>query len=49
MLETDIGGTSLGVQWLGLRASTAGDRGSIPGNRTKIPKATLHDQEKEDE
>ena len=32
-------GTSLAVQWLGLRASTAGDVGSIPGRGTKIPQA----------
>ena len=31
-------GTSLAVQWLGLRASTAGCRGSIPDGGTK----TLH-------
>ena len=37
------------VQWLGLHASPAGDRGSIPGQRTKIPQATPHGQEKEDE
>ena len=29
-------GTSLVVQWLGLCASTPGDMGSIPGQRTKI-------------
>ena len=32
-------GTSLVVQWLGLRASTAGGTGSIPGQGTKIPQA----------
>ena len=31
------GGNSLVVQWLGLRASTAGSMGSIPGRGTKIP------------
>ena len=30
-------GTSLAVQWLRLRASTAGGVGSIPGRGTKIP------------
>ena len=39
-----MGGTSLAVQWLGLRASTAGDTGSIPGWRTKILHATQHGQ-----
>ena len=34
-----ITGTSLAVQWLGLRASTAGGTGSIPGPGTKIPHA----------
>ena len=33
------GGSSLVVQWLGLRAPTAGDMGSIPGWGTKIPQA----------
>ena len=33
------GGTSLVVQWLGLRASTAGGMGLIPGQGTKIPYA----------
>ena len=32
-------GTSLVVQWLRLRASTAGGAGSIPGRGTKIPHA----------
>ena len=32
-------GTSLAAQWLGLRASTAGGAGSIPGWGTKIPHA----------
>ena len=32
-------GTSLVVQWLKLRASTAGGTGSIPGQGTKIPHA----------
>ena len=34
------GRTSLAAQWLGLQASTAGGRGSIPGLGTKIPHAT---------
>ena len=33
-------GTSLAVQWLRLRASTAGVAGSISGRGTKIPHAT---------
>ena len=33
-------GTSLVVQWLGLRVFTAKDRGSIPGRGTKIPQVT---------
>ena len=37
-------GTSLAVQWLGLRASNAGGAGSIPGGATKIPQATWHGQ-----
>ena len=32
----NILGTSLVVQWLGLRASTAGGTGLIPGQGTKI-------------
>ena len=32
-------GTSLVVQWSVLQASNAGDTGSIPGHRTKIPPA----------
>ena len=32
-------GTSLEVQWLGLRASTAGGMGSIPSWGAKIPQA----------
>ena len=31
--------TSLAVQWLRLRASTAGGVGTIPGQGTKIPHA----------
>ena len=33
-------GIPLVVQWLGLRASTAGGTGSIPGGGTKILQAT---------
>ena len=36
--------TSLEVQWLGLHASIAGDKGSIPGRGTQIPHATQHGQ-----
>ena len=34
-------------QWLGLYASTAGGRGSIPGQGTKIPQGSQHDQRDE--
>ena len=34
------------VQWLRLQASNAGDVGSIPGRRSKVPHAMWHDQEK---
>ena len=37
-------GNSLVVQWLGLRASTAGGMSSIPGQGTKIPQAKRHGQ-----
>ena len=37
-------GNSLAIQWLGLRASTAGGMGSIPGQETKIPQATWRGQ-----
>ena len=40
------GGTSLAVQWLRIRASTAGGAGSIPGQGTKIPRATEHSQKR---
>ena len=36
--------TSLVVQWLRLRNSTAGDAGLIPGEGTKIPRAVRHGQ-----
>ena len=39
-------GNSLGVQWLGLQASTAGGPGSIPGQGTKILHAPQHSQKK---
>ena len=39
-------GTSLEVQWLRLRASTARAVGSIPAGGTKIPRATRHSQKK---
>ena len=38
--------TSLVVQWLRLRTSTAGDTGSIPGRETKILHAAQHGQKK---
>ena len=37
---------SLAVQWLGLRASTAGGTGSIPGRGTKILHAAQYGQKK---
>ena len=37
-------GTSLAVQWLRHRASTAGDMVLIPGRGTKILHATWHGQ-----
>ena len=45
-LQIHSGGTSLAVQWLGLRASTAGGTGSIPGQGTKIPHAVWCSQKK---
>ena len=35
------------VQWLGLRASTAGGMGLIPGGGSKIPHAAGHGQNKQ--
>ena len=37
-------GTSLGVQWLRLHASIAGDECLIPGGETKIPHTVWHGQ-----
>ena len=37
--------TSLVIQWLRLHASTLGDRGSIPGQETKIPHAVQCSQQ----
>ena len=39
-------GTSLAVQWLKLRTSTAGGMGSIPGQGTKISHAARCGQNK---
>ena len=39
-------GTSLAVQWLRLQVSTAGGMGSICGQGSRIPHATLHNQQK---
>ena len=39
-------GNSLVVQWLGLRASTAGSMRSVPGWGTKILQAMWYDQKK---
>ena len=44
LIRRDRTGTSLAVQWLRLRASTARGMGSIPGQGTKIPHATWHGQ-----
>ena len=41
--------TSLAVQWLGLHASTAGDKGSIPGWGIKIPHAVVCEAKKKKE
>ena len=42
-------GTSLVVQWLRLRAYSAGGIGSIPGWGNKIPPAVWYSQKKEKE
>ena len=39
-------GTSLAVQWLRLRASSAGGAGSIPGQGTRIPHAAWRGKKK---
>ena len=39
-------GTFLAIQWLRLRASTAGRMGSIPGWGTKIPHAAAKKKKK---
>ena len=44
MFKTNVVGTSLAVQWLKVCTSTAGDRGSIPDQGTKIPHAVWHAQ-----
>ena len=44
--DKEEGGTSLVVQWLRPRASTAGGAGSIPGRGTKIPHASRHGQKR---
>ena len=41
-IQTELGGNSLAAQCLGLRTSTAGDMGSIPGRGTKIPHTMWH-------
>ena len=45
-LKKTLKGTSLAVQWLGLRTAAARGRGSIPGLGTKIPHAAQHGQRK---
>ena len=42
LLKTMYTGTSLAVQWLVLSTLTAGARGSIPGQGTKILQATQY-------
>ena len=49
MTEKKTLGTSLVVQWLRLLAPNAGGMGPIPGQGTKIPHATWHDQKKKKE
>ena len=39
-------GNSLEVQWLGLRASTAGGMGSIPGQGTRISRGMAKKRKK---
>ena len=45
-LESVTVGNSLLVQWLALSALTAEGLGSIPGQGTRIPQATWHNQRK---
>ena len=45
-LKISLAGNSLAVQWLGLRAPTAGGPSSIPGWGTKIPQAAQRGQKK---
>ena len=45
-LNSSLLGDSLAVQWLGVRTSTTGGTGSIPGQGTKIPQATPLGQKK---
>ena len=45
IIKNDLG-NSLVVQWLELHASTAGGKGLIPGQGTKIPQAVWCDQKK---
>ena len=40
-------GNSLEISWLRIQASTEGDVGLIPGQRTKIPHAMWHRQKTE--
>ena len=46
LLEKNGLRTSLAVQWLRLRTSNAGGAGSIPGQGTKISRATQRSQKK---
>ena len=49
LVKEERGGSSLMVQWLGIRVFTAEGPGSIPGQGTKIPKAVQHSQGKKEE
>ena len=46
-LNTNSGNSPV-IQWLGLRASTSGGMGSIPGRGTKIPQATQRGKKKKE-
>ena len=46
LFKSKIVGTSLAVQWLSLRTSTAGGTGSIPSWGTKIPRVVQCGQKK---